>query len=113
MFGNHGEGTWEWTGKTWSQLASGGPSFASRLVYDEGRGVLVLVGANDYDNGRNRETWELVGNAWQLVHRVDKFQALGQGAVYDSNLRRVLTFGVSIPSPLPTAKRLGTAARGE
>jgi hypothetical protein len=86
--------TWEWDGKSWTQIKVTGPSprNGAAQVFDSGRGKVVLFGGST-PAGVSGETWEWDGKQW-----VENRAALTQGRfncvlAYDVARRQVIRFG--------------------
>jgi hypothetical protein len=99
-FKNLGE-TWEWNGRVWTRRSTANapsPRMAS-LVYDAGRGVVVLFGGTFYDPNRDNvfplgETWEYDGVDWRRVPVLGPEPCDRWGSMtYDPTRGRTLLFG--------------------
>jgi len=88
--------TWEWDGRAWRQVASGGPppSASYGIAFDSARGVTVMlvVGA---EGGAFGETWEWDGAAWRFAANSGPRREIvaSMRMVYDSDRRVVVSVG--------------------
>jgi hypothetical protein len=93
--------TWEWDGLRWTQnhTANAPTARVAPLVYDAGRGVVVLFGGSYFDPGQGDvrplgETWEYDGVDWRRVPAIAPEPSDRWGSMtYDPTRGRVLLFG--------------------
>lgn len=88
--------TWEWDGRTWTQVSSTGPPARSAhvMTYDAHRGVTVLFGGYDANIGFAQDTWEWNGTTWTLRDVNTKpSPRTHAGMAYDLNRRVSVLFG--------------------
>jgi hypothetical protein len=92
--GNRLADTWEWDGKRWTEIKVTGPSprNSAAMVYDSGRGKIVLFGGSTRESVSG-ETWEWDGKQW-----TENRAALTEGRfncvmAYDSARRKTIRFG--------------------
>jgi hypothetical protein len=68
--GQYRDDTWEWNGSSWRHIETIDPEgdgnpppvIDHKMVYDEARGVVVLIGGR----GNPNQTWEYDGRSWAL-----------------------------------------------
>jgi len=82
----HGN-TWEWDGKSWSLVNSSGPTGSPSMVFDSGRGRLVLLYSSD------GSAWEWDGSAWIKSPSVHPLPRDNGAVAYDSARRKTVVFG--------------------
>jgi hypothetical protein len=97
LFGSYDTQTWEWDGIAWVLGNDGGPLPRSggMLVYDSGRGVIVLFGGYYYaGNGQYLgDTWEWDGNDWALRSTTGPSPRAGHSMSTDSGRGVTVLFG--------------------
>ena len=98
LFGGEGPlgDTWEWNGAAWAQIAVSGPSARdeSAMVFDSGRGVVVLFAGGDHNNPQNNtDTWEYNGVAWTLRSTTGPTARVRHAMAYDSARGVTVLFG--------------------
>lgn len=87
--------TWQWDGRTWSDLVLGGrpPARAgAAMAYDARRGVTVMFGGADIAGVPQDDTWELDGT-WQERSVVGPPARKETQAAYDPQRGEVVLFG--------------------
>src|SRR5262249_43150943 len=103
--------TWQYTGSTWTRVATTTSSAAGRpfngrtfhgLVYHSGRGRLIIFGGVGFPNGASvgtvtdfNDMWELQGTTWVDITPAGSTPA-GRGwfgMTYESATNRVVVFG--------------------
>jgi hypothetical protein len=94
---NLNDETWEWDGKTWSQIppSTGGPSARKdhALAYDAAQDVTVLFGGQTAA-GLSNETWTWDGSSWTLQTPTDSPSARQQHAMaFHTGEQRIILFG--------------------
>lgn len=94
--------TWEYNGATatWTRVATSGPEARvnHEMVYDEARGVVVLIGGRRlYAPQLLEDVWEFDGQGWRQRTWTTSSPTPREGAAmtWDPNRRRVLLFGGS------------------
>ncbi|MBI3778299.1 MAG: hypothetical protein HY274_05225, partial [Gammaproteobacteria bacterium] len=89
--------TWEWDGTTWTQRTPATPPplrTAHVIVYDSGRGKVVLFGGADTSGGYLNDTWEWNGLDWTAKPSAPTPPTRGYHAMaYDAARADVLLFG--------------------
>jgi hypothetical protein len=86
--------TWEWNGKTWTQVSTIGPAprNGAAMVFDNDRGRTVLFGGSAGGVACG-ETWEWDGKQWvenRLAATEGRFNSV---MAYDEGRHRVIRFG--------------------
>jgi Kelch motif len=92
--------TWLWNGASWSSspvLAPTNMTYASAMVYDNARHVMVLYCFVNEDL-RPGQTWEWNGSAWSLITTNSPPSVFGCAMAYDARRQRTVLFG---GSPVP------------
>lgn len=81
--------TWEWNATEWQLIPSSGrpPTGSRAAVYDDGRGVVVLVGRG--------ETWEWDGQTWAQRATTGPSSRLNTAMAYDSGRGVTVLYGGS------------------
>lgn len=85
--------TWEWDASAWTRVATTGPSarLGAAMVYDAGRGVVLLFGGSD---GTFRDdTWEWDGAHWRQVGSGGPRARSRHAMAYDGARGRTVLFG--------------------
>ena len=94
--------TWLWNGTTWTQAnpaTSPDPRGAHAMVYDAGRGQVVLFGGFNFSVVRFGDTWLWNGSNWTQANPANSPSARdGAVMVYNAPGNNVLLFGGSTPS---------------
>ncbi|MFC1609839.1 kelch repeat-containing protein [Myxococcota bacterium] len=92
---------WEWDGTmgTWTEMAPEGPQPSARinhsLVYDSGRGKVVLFGGYDANPAIEQDIWEWDGTTWTDVTPAGPRPnyRVAQALAYDSAREKLVLFG--------------------
>jgi hypothetical protein len=94
--------TWEWDGASWAKITRLDPEgdgnpvgrFNGAMAYDEARGVTVVAGGQNWDNGQKylNSTWDWDGSSWRRGPNTHKamYQFIME---YDQNLQAVVYYG--------------------
>ena len=92
--GPHSNGTWEWDGTIWRELAIAGPSarHSHGMVFDSRRDRVVLFGGFD-STGFRSDTWEFDGTSWQTMSEAGPAPRAAFGMAYDSARGKTVLFG--------------------
>lgn len=92
--------TWEYDGKSWSQVPGPGPAARQGhvFVYDQRRGRTVLFGGSGTAPAGQRapqfsDTWEFDGQRWLEIKASGPAPRTSAGAAYDSKRGVVIVFG--------------------
>jgi hypothetical protein len=104
LFGGRGVGggnqfpdTWEWDGTEWTQknpVTNPPGRYFHALVYDSGRGRVVLFGGKSTDGTVSSDTWEWDGTDWTEKNPATSPPERYEHALaYDSGRGRVVRFG--------------------
>lgn len=116
LFGGHDGNqsltdTWEWDGVRWTQVPTAvQPTSNGRMVYDAGRGRVVLIAGGPGGAG----CWEWDGATWWQVTAA---APIGEAVAYDAGRGRVALFGsegtwLYGASAPPSAQPFGTGCPG-
>ncbi|MCU0864061.1 MAG: kelch repeat-containing protein [Planctomycetes bacterium] len=97
LFGGHNRtDTWEWNGFGWAQRTlTASPSartFAS-LVYDDRRGVMMLLGGSLISGSHTNQVWELGATSWTPAAVPLPWPRIGASFAYDRSRGRTVMFG--------------------
>ncbi len=92
--------TWGWTGSSWVQVSTTGPSARSihAMASDSGRSVVVLFGGYHAALGDLGDTWEWTGIQWIPRATTGPAKRIGHAMAYDKVRRRTVLFGGDGPS---------------
>jgi hypothetical protein len=92
--------TWAWDGQDWAQLETSGLQQRSgaALVYDVGRGALVLVGGY-LDLIYYRDEWEWDGSRWRALRGSHPPPVAFAAAAYDPSRAQIVLFGGTVHGP--------------
>ncbi|MGE0128996.1 MAG: kelch repeat-containing protein [Blastocatellales bacterium] len=94
--------TWEWDGRRWRQVSSGGPAPRTfpAMAYDSVRGVTLLFGGNralfgKTDNAANflNDLWQWDGKQWKELRAVSPAPRAEAALAFDSRRARAILFG--------------------
>lgn len=93
--------TWEWDGKTWTQMAATGPSARAftAMAYDAKRQRTVLFGGNITDSTQFTnfgDTWSWDGNEWTEEQTTGPVTRNSHKLTFDTNRNRIVLFGGAI-----------------
>lgn len=85
-------GTWEWDGKTWSQVPAAGPTPRDHIfmAFDPVRRVTVLHGGGN--GASSSETWGFDGTIWTVLSREGPPRRYAP-MVFDNRTGRMLLYG--------------------
>lgn len=89
--------TWEWDGTMWTQQATSGPTarYDHAMVFDPGRGHVILFGGFDSTNQYKNDTWEWNGTNWTPLASSGPPARYRHALAYDAGRARVILFGGS------------------
>jgi hypothetical protein len=92
--------TWAWDGAVWTQLGEDDALARSRhaMVYDSGRGVMVVFGG--MKGSQLKDTLEWDGAAWKQVATSGPPRRMYHAMAYDSARKAIVLFGGWDGSPL-------------
>lgn len=83
--------TWEWDGRSWTQMDADGPSArnGAAMAYDADRRRIVLFGGS----GDAGDTWEWDGTRWMPVEPARSEPRFNPAMAYDRREHAVIRFG--------------------
>jgi hypothetical protein len=106
MFGGAGEvssynDTWKWDGEQWFEVPIDRfdrptARFNTRLVYDDGRGLIIMFGGQTEMGGALNDIWEFDGAAWTRLTPEGEDVPAGRGffgLTFDSGRGVVVLYG--------------------
>ena len=102
MFGgwdkNYSDETWEWNGRSWSQVAKGAVTWPSgrwkqTMVFDKSCNSVLMFGGESGDRALN-DTWVWDGSTWTMKDPTTKPPArIWHKMAYDSERNVAVMFG--------------------
>lgn len=83
--------TWEWDGRSWTQMDAGGPSArnGAAMAYDTDRRRVVLFGGS----GNSGDTWEWDGSHWTPIVPAQTEARFNPAMAYDRREHLLIRFG--------------------
>ena len=102
--------TWEWDGRRWTHIDIAGPSPRdhTQMIFDPGRGAVVLHGGGAGDAGAT-ETWTYDGHAWTRAPFAGPSRRFAK-MVFDVRARAVMLYGGFADQPSNELWRLGDSS---